>query len=94
MCDYLGYEFGAGRYPDSYCVDGSLHDAESDYLSDEDIPCPICRPRDAVAWWACRNRCSGADDAQALTGARSLVRDIRQNRGLASRLPRRLPSET
>ena len=27
MCDYQGYEFGAGTYPDSVCIDGRLHDA-------------------------------------------------------------------
>lgn len=27
MCDYRGYEFGAGRYPDSICIEGRLFDA-------------------------------------------------------------------
>lgn len=28
MCNYQGYEFGAGRYPDSVCMDGRLLDAD------------------------------------------------------------------
>ena len=24
MCDYQGYEFGAGSYPDSVCIDAAL----------------------------------------------------------------------
>jgi hypothetical protein len=94
MCDYQGYEFGAGRYPDSYCIDGKLHDADSDFLKDEDIPCPICRPQDAIAWWAERNELFWDDDEdmddeeghkrRALASATSLVNDIRANRGLVA----------
>lgn len=82
MCDYMGYEFGAGSYPDSYCIDGQLHDADSDWLSDEDIPCPMCRPRAAMKWWAANNGYAGAPRKEALRGARSLVKDIRKNRGV------------
>ena len=49
-CDYQGYEFGAGSYPDSVCVKGYLYDADSwdgeGYTSpqpdEEKIPCPKC----------------------------------------------------
>lgn len=90
MCNYQGYEFGAGSYPDSVCIDGSLHDADacdSDgnvYLLEEDIPCPICRPRDAMRWWTERNKCGGASSREAISNARSLVNDIRKNRGMAA----------
>lgn len=56
MCDYMGYEFGAGRYPDSVCIDGRLLDADycdddgNLYDTEEDIPCPMCRPRRAMQW--------------------------------------------
>jgi len=78
-CGYQGYEFGAGSYPDSVCVRGRLYDADhcddnhNLYEIDEDIPCPICRPRDAVKWWRRRGNAN----------AKSLVDDIRKNRGLA-----------
>jgi hypothetical protein len=89
MCSYQGYEFGAGRYPDSVCVKGRLFDA--DHCDDkgrlyeplEDIPCPICHRADAIEWWTERNRYSGATLKEAEKHARSLVRDIRQNRGLS-----------
>jgi len=29
MCDYQGYEFGAGHYPDSVCIEGRLFDADA-----------------------------------------------------------------
>lgn len=83
MCNYKGYEFGAGRYPDSYCLDGVLHDADSDYLNDEGRPCPICRRDDAIKWWV--DYWSGTDDAtdeECLANATSLVDDIRLNRGI------------
>ena len=98
MCDYHGYEFGAGRYPDSVCFDGSLHDADACdnegniYLKDEDVPCPICRPTDAINWWAKRNELTWDNDEdendeeghqrRALETATSLVNDIRANRGV------------
>lgn len=81
MCSYLGYEFGAGRYPDSYCIDGSLHDADSDYLCSEDRPCPICRPKEAIGWWADHNESGGMRRRKAREMATSLVNDIRKNRG-------------
>ena len=54
-CGYQGYEFGAGRYPDSQCFGGRLYDMDNcdepgtvnepmDY-----IPCPICKPKAAIA---------------------------------------------
>ena len=64
MCDYQGYEFGAGSYPDSVCIDGRLLDADNCdgdrnlYDNEEDIPCPMCRQADPSAtgrakpiWW-------------------------------------------
>jgi len=98
MCNYQGYEFGAGRYPDSVCIDGSLHDADACddngniYLNDEDVPCPLCRATDAVDWWTERNALfwdDGEDMAdeeghqrRARETATSLVNDIRANRGV------------
>lgn len=91
MCDYRGYEFGAGTYPDSYCVDGLLHDADSDHAAVESIPCPICDRDGAIRWWYERWKdCSKADDerswdvinAEHQASAISLVDDIRRNRGI------------
>lgn len=54
-CGYQGYEFGAGRYPDSLCVGGWLYDADD---CDEDqnlyepmdsIPCPMCNVKEAIS---------------------------------------------
>lgn len=58
MCDYQGYEFGAGAYPDSDCVDGYLYDADSwdgeGYTipapDEEKIPCPKCNPNEHKKW--------------------------------------------
>lgn len=91
MCGYQGYEFGAGTYPDSICVDGFLHDADSDYLNCENIPCPICDREAAIQWWFKRweNSCEPDDErdfdvinAEHLERAVSLVDDIRFNRGI------------
>lgn len=93
MCNYQGYEFGAGRYPDSYCIDGRLHDADSDYLNEDDVPCPMCRREDAIEYWykQWENRCAVSEpepiDWDALNAryrecAVSLVDDIRKNRGI------------
>lgn len=90
-CGYQGYEFGAGRYPDSICVDGRLFDA--DHCDDsgglyepmEDIPCPMCREADAIRYWTERNRIGGTSQRSARKAAVSLVADIRANRGLPSR---------
>jgi hypothetical protein len=87
-CDYQGYEFGAGSYPDSVCVDGFLFDADNCdgncnlYEPIEEIPCPICQRAAAIEWWTGRNQCSGISRKAAEKAARSLVRDIRQRRGL------------
>ena len=65
MCDYQGYEFGAGHYPDSVCIEGRLFDADACdgdgnlYDNEEDIPCPMCRPTESVSYWAERNRFGG-----------------------------------
>lgn len=91
MCNYQGYEFGAGSYPDSYCIDGVLHDADSDYLNDEEVPCPICDREAAIQWWFNRwkDSCEVDDgrgwdeiNAEHLVSATSLVDDIRKNRGI------------
>lgn len=96
MCDYQGYEFGAGTYPDSVCIDGRLFDADhcddegNLFDIDEDVPCPICRREEAIAWWTERNAFfvedEGDDEDTALRKAReaatSLVDDIRRNRGM------------
>lgn len=87
MCSYQGYEFGA-NYPDSVCIDGSLQDADNCdgkgniYLSEEDIPCPMCRKDDAVRWWIgqiqMRNEQKSYEERRKI--ARHLVADIRKNR--------------
>lgn len=91
MCKYQGYEFGAGRYPDSYCVDGVLHDADSDYLNEENIPCPICNRQGAIEWWyhGWEGSCEPDDDrpdevinAEHMERAIGLVDYIRKNRGI------------
>ena len=62
MCNYQGYEFGAGSYPDSVCIDGKLFDADDCddegnlYEPCEDIPCPMCDPKGAVGYWTERNQ--------------------------------------
>jgi len=94
MCNYLGYEFGAGTYPDSVCIDGLLHDADNCdgdgnlYAPTEEIPCPICRAQDAIEYWTERNNYfyeDGKTEAEQLADAREaaimLVNDIRANRG-------------
>lgn len=88
MCNYQGYEFGAGSYPDSVCIDGKLFDADNCdgegnlYEPGEDIPCPMCDPRGAVKYWTERNQCGGGTRRKAAENARSLVADIRGNRGV------------
>lgn len=92
MCNYQGYEFGAGNYQDSYCVDGFLHDADSDCLTEEKIPCPVCDREAAIEWRF--NTWQGTSDVEDerpwevidrehKERAISLVDDIRKNRGLA-----------
>jgi len=89
MCDYQGYEFGAGSYPDSVCIDGRLYDADNCdndgnlYEPGEDIPCPMCNPKGAVEYWTEQYRKGGTRKAAA-TAARSLVADIRANRGVTT----------
>lgn len=101
MCNYQGYEFGAGRYPDSYCIDGMLHDADSDYLNDEDVPCPVCNREAAIAWWFGRweGMCDIGDDrsdeevnAEHMQNAISLVDDIRRNRCITDPNQTEIPS--
>jgi len=96
MCSYQGYEFGAGRYPDSVCIDGRLYDADNCdgdgnlYEPMEEIPCPICSREKAIAYWTEQNEGIGNEDdseeesqRKAYECAVCLVDDIRLNRGLA-----------
>lgn len=73
MCDYQGYEFGAGWYPDSVCIDGKLYDAD---LCDEegnlydnglDAVCPICDKEGAINWWYSRYEDSCPSDETPVT---------------------------
>lgn len=81
MCDYQGYEFGAGSYPDSYCVDGQLFDADDEMEPMDYIPCPMCCPEAAVAHWT-ESFSGNGSRRKARKAARSLVMDIRRNRGV------------
>lgn len=84
-CGYQGYEFGAGHYPDSLCCGGRLYDADNCdgkgnlYEPAEEIPCPMCREKEAIAYWAERMSLQ-IPKQQALINARGLVADIRKNR--------------
>jgi hypothetical protein len=90
MCDYQGYEFGAGRYPDSVCIDGRLFDADNCdgdgnlYEPMDHLPCPMCHPLEAIEYWFDYN--GGEDEPNALRCALSLVNDIRKNRGITVRI--------
>lgn len=85
-CGYQGYEFGAGRYPDSICFGGRLYDADdcdgegNYYEPSEDVPCPMCKPHEAVQYWAGQNLSGGLSKREATIAARSLVESIRKNR--------------
>jgi hypothetical protein len=86
-CGYQGYEFGAGSYPDSICVEGVLFDADNCdeqhnlYKPTEEIPCPMCRPAAAKDYWAERFfHGGGVTKRNAQAKARSLVNDIIKNR--------------
>lgn len=90
-CDYQGYEFGAGAYPDSICVDGFLHDADSDYVNEDRVPCPMCDREAAIQWWFAQwqdmsevgdERDWDTINAEHMSRAISLVDDIRFNRGI------------
>jgi hypothetical protein len=90
MCNYQGYEFGAG-YLDSVCIDGVLFDADNCdddgnlYEPMQEIPCPICHRAEAIEYWANQNRFGGMTYKKAMATACSLVNDIRANRGLEER---------
>jgi hypothetical protein len=85
MCGYQGYEFGAS-YPDSLCIKGRLYDADScdekGRVTDtgEDIPCPMCRPEDAIKYHTHRADSDEHSYAKRRAYARKLVADIRRNR--------------
>ena len=82
-CGYQGYEFGAS-YPDSICCGGRLYDADNCdgegnlYEPTDDIPCPMCRPKFAIKWWA-ENRFDGTAKKRR-ESATALVNNIRDNR--------------
>ena len=82
-CGYQGYEFGAS-YPDSICFGGKLYDADNCdnagnyYEPGDDIPCPICNPKDAIDYHT-RTFSSGTYKERR-KAARALVADIRKNR--------------
>ena len=86
MCEYQGYEFGAGLYPDSVCIDGKLYDADNCdnegnlYEPTETIPCPLCDKKSAINYWTERNMLSGISKKEARIAAKSLVNDIRSKR--------------
>lgn len=88
-CNYQGYEFGAGSYPDSVCIDGQLFDADACdgqgnlYEPLEYVPCPMCHRADAIDYWSERNQLRGLTALEARKAARKLVTDIRQQRGLS-----------
>lgn len=88
MCNYQGYEFGAGGYPDSVCIDGKLFDADKCdddgnlYDMGYDIPCPICRPNDSIEHWFDSFNDGENNPDEALSSAISLVNNIRKNRGM------------
>lgn len=79
-CGYQGYEFGAGRYPDSLCSGGFLLDMDACdgnglvYEPSEEIPCPMCNREGAIQYHA-NFRFDGDKEAAA-----RLVDDIRKNR--------------
>lgn len=96
-CGYQGYEFGAGRYPDSICVDGQLYDADDCdndhnlYEPTDYIPCPMCRPKEAISYYKDRNLYATVPKSggglkwqfskrDAARTARHLIRNIRKNR--------------
>lgn len=85
-CGYQGYEFGAGRYPDSICCGGRLYDADNCdnagnlFEPAEEIPCPMCQDASAVKYWYERNLLTGLPTEEAMQAAKSLVDDIRRNR--------------
>lgn len=90
-CGYLGYEFGAGSYPDSLCRGGKLYDVENldndGCLLDpmEDIPCPMCREQDAVECWRHQFELGGESSADARLSAHSLVDSFRNKRDIINR---------
>lgn len=85
-CGYQGYEFGAGSYPDSICFGGRLYDADdcdgngNYYEPTDEIPCPICKPHEAIQYWAQRNQNRGSSKREAMIAAKALVENIRRNR--------------
>jgi hypothetical protein len=85
-CGYQGYEFSAGSYPDSLCCGGKLYDADDCdengnlYEPAEEIPCPICREKEAIAYWEDRFQSGGSSRKKAVSSACSLIADIRKNR--------------
>ena len=85
-CGYQGYEFGAGSYPDSLCVNGRLFDADDCddagnlYQPSDHIPCPMCHEKEAIEYWTEYFHAEGRSKAYAQQVARALIGDIRKNR--------------
>lgn len=49
-CDrVLFYAFGAS-YPDGSCHEGRLTDDDSDYISEDGAPCPLCNAEEYGRW--------------------------------------------
>lgn len=90
MCNYQGYEFGAG-YLDSICIDGRLYDADDCDRVDGELvffekdyqACPQCRQLEAMDNYADSNL-DDCDCHWPRYYAWHLVMDIRRNRGLRS----------
>ena len=78
-CGYQGYEFGSRDIPDSICCGGRLleiDDCDGKISSDhgsEEIPCPVCREQDAVAYWADEFIVAGEEPASAMETALNFV---------------------
>lgn len=60
MCQFDGPWFGAG-YPDAFCVDGYLHDADADGYDPQDLshPCPRCNTSEFLA--GAKEHCDGTE---------------------------------
>lgn len=89
MCNYSGYEFGSMSYPDSVCIDGRLFDADACddngklHEPGEYIPCPVCRPTDAVTREIeALSDAEDAGDGDILAAAIAHIRDRRAHHGV------------
>ena len=66
-CGYMGYEYGGG-YLDSECFGKQLYDLDACddeqnlFEPCEDIPCPVCRPKDYIKHYSKRRYDAVMDD--------------------------------